>query len=86
MASKMRGTVVEFDNERRFGFIRPDGHIKQVVVRKEALHAAGYKSLAVGERVEFEVGLDDRHIPVAVGIRRIPGETPNRRNKNRRCA
>lgn len=68
---KLRGRVVEFDTERQFGFIRPDGQIKQVLVRLEALELAGYTCLASGERVEFKMSLDNRYIPVAIDVRRL---------------
>lgn len=81
MALNMRGTVVEFDSDCQFGFVRPDGHIKQVLVRRDALRAAGYVGLAAGERVEITVDFDDRYIPVAVGITRFTDTSPRQRKR-----
>ena len=54
MASREKGTVKWFNNEKGFGFIeREKGG--DVFVHFKAITAEGYKSLSEGQRVEFIV-------------------------------
>ena len=71
MAMRLFGTVVTFDAHQKFGLIRPDGWIKEIVVRKPVLEEAGYPYLNEGDRVEFAVMHDDRYIPIAVELERL---------------
>lgn len=49
-----RGTVKWFNTSKGFGFIaRPDG--KDVFVHYSAINMDGFKNLAEGQEVEFEV-------------------------------
>jgi CspA family cold shock protein len=49
-----QGTVKWFSNEKGYGFIaRPDG--EDVFVHFSAIQADGYRSLAEGQQVEFEI-------------------------------
>ena len=48
------GTVKWFSNEKGFGFIERDG-ADDVFVHFSAISGDGYKSLAEGQKVEFEV-------------------------------
>ncbi len=54
---KMRisGTVKWFNDSKGFGFITPENGEKDVFVHHSAIDAPGFKSLAEGERVEFEI-------------------------------
>lgn len=55
----MKGTVKWFDAGKGYGFITStDG--KDVFVHYSAIEADGYKSLAEGDQVEFEVKSGDR--------------------------
>jgi CspA family cold shock protein len=48
------GTVKWFSNEKGYGFIAREG-ADDVFVHFSAISAEGYRSLAEGQRVEFEV-------------------------------
>jgi CspA family cold shock protein len=51
----MNGTVKFFDSERGFGFISREGG-DDVFVHVSNIQGEGFKSLADGQAVEFEVG------------------------------
>jgi len=54
MAERISGTVKWFNAEKGFGFIqREDG--PDVFVHHSSILSDGYRELAEGERVEFEV-------------------------------
>jgi CspA family cold shock protein len=48
------GTVKWFNDAKGFGFITPENGAKDCFVHHSAIQADGYKSLAEGERVEFD--------------------------------
>ena len=49
------GTVKWFNDAKGFGFITPEDGQKDCFVHHSASQAQGFKSLAEGERVEFDV-------------------------------
>ena len=49
------GTVKWFNSTKGFGFIQPEDGSKDVFVHFSAITDAGFKTLAEGQRVEFEV-------------------------------
>ena len=49
------GTVKFFNNEKGFGFISREGE-EDIFVHYSCIEGNGYKSLEVGQQVEFEVG------------------------------
>jgi CspA family cold shock protein len=49
------GIVKWFSNEKGYGFIQPDGGDDDVFVHYSQVQADGYKTLAEGQRVAFEV-------------------------------
>ena len=54
MADRITGTVKWFNNAKGFGFITREGG-DDVFVHHSAIRAEGFKSLAEGQEVEFEV-------------------------------
>ncbi|HLT00316.1 cold shock domain-containing protein [Acholeplasma equirhinis] len=55
----MKGTVKWFDAGKGYGFITAENG-KDVFVHYSAIKADGYKSLAEGDAVEFEIKSSDR--------------------------
>ena len=50
------GTVKWFADDKGFGFITPDGGGKDLFVHHSEIQGSGFKTLAEGQNVEFEVG------------------------------
>ena len=48
------GTVKWFSDQKGYGFVTPEGG-KDVFVHHSAIQGEGYKSLAEGAQVEFEI-------------------------------
>jgi CspA family cold shock protein len=49
------GTVKWFNDSKGFGFITPENGSKDCFVHHSAISGDGYKSLAEGDQVEFDV-------------------------------
>jgi CspA family cold shock protein len=49
------GTVKWFNNDKGYGFIKQDDGSTDVFVHYSAISGEGYKSLAEGTKVEYEV-------------------------------
>ncbi len=49
------GTVKWFNDAKGFGFIAPDDGSKDVFVHHTAIKADGFRSLAEGQKVTFDV-------------------------------
>lgn len=49
------GTVKWFDDSKGFGFITPEDGSKDLFVHHSAIQGSGFKSLAEGQRVTYEV-------------------------------
>ena len=64
------GTVKWFNDAKGFGFITPDGGGKDVFVHQTAIQAEGFRSLAEGDKVEFEVKKGPKG-PQAANVRKV---------------
>jgi CspA family cold shock protein len=50
-----KGSVKWFSDQKGYGFITPEGGKKDVFVHFSALQGEGFKTLAEGQLVEFEI-------------------------------
>lgn len=57
---KSTGKVKFFDVSKGFGFITPNAGGDDVFVHQTAIHSRGFRSLAEGEEVEYEMVEDDK--------------------------
>lgn len=64
----MKGTVKWFNDSKGYGFIRQQGG-DDVFVHFSAIVGDGFRTLAEGEEVEFEVRESDRGLQAANVIR-----------------
>lgn len=64
------GTVKWFNDAKGFGFITPEGSDRDCFVHHSAIQVDGYRSLAEGERVEFDI-VQGRKGPAAENVVKI---------------
>jgi cold shock protein len=55
-----KGTVKWFDDSKGFGFISQENGEPDVFVHHSAINAEGFKTLAEGALVEFEVQMEQK--------------------------
>jgi CspA family cold shock protein len=65
-----QGTVKWFNDAKGFGFITMDDGSKDVFVHHSSIQMNGFKTLAEGQRVEFEV-VQGAKGPAAESVRAI---------------
>ena len=66
------GTVKWFNDTKGFGFITLDNGQKDCFVHHTAIQGKGFKSLAEGDRVEFDVVQGEKG-PAAQNVTKIQG-------------
>jgi cold shock protein len=66
------GTVKWFNETKGFGFITPENGSKDCFVHYSAIQGNGFKTLAEGERVEFDL-VQSQKGPAAENVTRIDG-------------
>ena len=57
--SKMNGVVKWFNTQKGFGFIEPDDKSGDCFVHQSQIKSSGFRSLAEGESVEFEIVINE---------------------------
>lgn len=72
--AKIKGQVKWFNESKGFGFITPADGSKDVFVHFSAIQGNGFKTLAEGQNVEFEIQFeiqDGQKGPAAVNVTAI---------------
>jgi CspA family cold shock protein len=64
------GKMKWFNDAKGFGFVTPDDGSKDVFVHFSSIQGEGFKSLAEGDKIEFDVQESDKG-PKAANVRKI---------------
>ncbi len=67
--ARINGTVKWFNDAKGFGFIQREGG-PDVFVHFSAIQSSGFKSLAEGDKVEFEI-VDGQKGPQAANVSKV---------------
>jgi CspA family cold shock protein len=67
---RTKGTVKWFNDSKGFGFITPENGSKDCFVHFSAIQGNGFKSLAEGDQVEFDI-IDEPKGPKAANVNKI---------------
>lgn len=65
-----QGVVKWFNDQKGYGFISPDDGGKDLFVHHTSIQMDGFKTLAEGEKVEYEVQQGQRG-PSAANVRKV---------------
>jgi CspA family cold shock protein len=74
--ARVTGTVKWFNDAKGYGFITPENGEKDCFVHHTAIQSDGFRSLAEGERVEFEI-VQGQKGPAAEKVTKV-GKEPER--------
>ncbi len=66
----MKGKIKWFNDAKGFGFVTPDDGSKDVFVHFSAIQSEGFKSLAEGDAIEFDVQESEKG-PKAANVRKV---------------
>ena len=66
------GTVKWFNDQKGYGFIKQEGVAEDIFVHHTAIKMEGFRTLAPGEAVEFELKKDDKGFK-AINVVRAQG-------------
>ena len=66
-----KGIVKWFNEKKGYGFITPDDGGDDCFVHFSEIQGEGFKSLAEGDEVEFEIGKDDRGRAKALQVKKL---------------
>ena len=67
---RVTGSVKWFNDAKGYGFITPENGTKDCFVHHTAIKADGFRSLAEGERVEFDI-VDGAKGPAAENVTKV---------------
>ena len=70
MSSVKTGTVIWFQNEKGFGFIKQDEEGPDLFVHYTAIQASGYRSLKPEQRVSY-ITEEGKNGPQAANVQKI---------------
>ena len=62
------GAVCWFNASRGFGFITPDDGSKDVFVHYSGVSSEGFKTLVQGQKVSYEIGVNNHNQPKAINV------------------
>ncbi|XVE87438.1 hypothetical protein DITRI_Ditri18aG0117400 [Diplodiscus trichospermus] len=79
--SRSAGKVLWFNDQKGFGFIRPDDGGEDLFVHQSSIKSEGYRSLAEGESVEFTVSQGNGGKTQAVDVTAVGGSAINKRDR-----
>lgn len=65
------GTVTVYHTQNGFGLIKLDSFGPRILIRNEDSCTGQLSNIKEGDRVEFDIERDDRHILIAVNVREI---------------
>ncbi|HSU82875.1 MAG TPA: cold-shock protein [Thermoanaerobaculia bacterium] len=67
---RITGKVKWFNDSKGFGFITPEDGSKDCFVHHSAIQGSGFKSLAEGDRVEYDI-VSGQKGPAAANVTKI---------------